>query len=202
MNHSLLEVHDLAISTPTGRVLAKNISFALHSGECLLVAGPNGVGKSTLLNVLVQGRGQSKGKLHRATERIAWIPQIQNIGCHLPLRLQDILDMAGTKREWQKVLEQTHLLSQNRLDAPWDTASGGERQRTLLARALVHDPEILFLDEPFNHLDTDGKRLVQNVLREFLADKTKSIIVVSHQMEPITHLNVPVKTLVLSETTV
>jgi len=74
------------------------------------------------------------------------------------------------------------------LDAPhlglaWNTASGGERKRTLLTRTLLQGPELLLLDEPMNHLDYASQERVKHALSAFLADhknKTRGIVLVSH----------------------
>ncbi|MEZ4749617.1 MAG: ATP-binding cassette domain-containing protein [Bdellovibrionota bacterium] len=175
----LIEASELAYATPEGRLLAKGISFQLNRGETLLIEGPNGAGKSTLLRVLVGQHRPLKGTLaHRLpASDIAYIPQLQNTEFHLPLCLGDLLptDDVDAICRWG-LLEATHL------KLAWNTASGGERKRALLTRALLQGCSVLILDEPFNHLDRDSKVQIQKALTEFIANADKALIVVSHEV--------------------
>ncbi|MCB0417179.1 MAG: ATP-binding cassette domain-containing protein [Bdellovibrionales bacterium] len=176
---AVLEVSELAYATPEGKLLGKGISFQLNQGETLLVEGPNGAGKSTLLKVLVGQHRPLKGTLthHLPTSQIAYIPQLQNTEFHLPLCLGDLLptsDLAAIA-DWG-------LLEASQLSLAWNTASGGERKRALLTRALLQKCTTLILDEPFNHLDRESKVQIQRALSRFISSGDKALIVVSHEV--------------------
>ncbi|MCB0403997.1 MAG: ATP-binding cassette domain-containing protein [Bdellovibrionales bacterium] len=177
----VLEVSELAYATQEGKLLAKGISFQLHLGETLLVGGANGAGKSTLLRVLVGQHRPLKGTLtHRLpASSIAYIPQLQNTEFHLPLCLGDLLPTTDIS-----AISEWGLLEPSQLALAWNTASGGERKRALLTRALLQHCSVLILDEPFNHLDRESKIQIQKALSRFIAAGDKSLIVVSHDVPP------------------
>jgi len=146
--------------------LTKPISFCLEAGNALHLRGPNGVGKSLLLKTILGEQNILSGELKNEFQRIAYLPQAQNRAIHLPFSLGEV---AG--------YNDTTLLS--KLDRAWNTASGGERQRALLARCLNKTADLYILDEPFNHLDQAARKLVkEKILR---LPKEAAILLVSHE---------------------
>lgn len=156
----------LAYGTPDGRRLAENLSFEVPAGHLGLVRGPNGCGKSTLLRVLLGLHPIVSGRVS-VDGRTAFLPQLENSELHLPFRLGDLAS-AGA------------LLDPSQLSLGWNTASGGERKRALLTRALAKNPKVLLLDEPMNHLDEKSRIAVLDVLRHTL-DAGAAAVMVCHQ---------------------
>ena len=115
-------------------------------------------------------------------ESVAYIPQLENTEVHLPLTLRDVLAISQKHLDWAKALS-FGLLNKEHLNRAWNTASGGERKRTLLTRALLQNPAILILDEPFNHLDEKSRDAMAQAMVNFLipTDSPRAIIMVSHQ---------------------
>lgn len=186
----LIEAQNLSYGRVRGgRILAENVTFNLPSGGLLLVTGPNGSGKSTLLRVL---QGQSpifSGKLKVNVRRseVGILPQMVNPGFHLPLTLGDVLQFSIHRRlgrgiDWDKVFSYG-LIDSTHLGLSWNTASGGERKRTLLTRILLQEPELLLLDEPMNHLDTDSCMRVEKVIAQYLNStptRKRGVVLISH----------------------
>jgi hypothetical protein len=94
------------------------------------------------------------------------------------LTLEDVICLSG---KTYTEAEGTPLLSADRLPLAWNQASGGERQRTLLVREILGAPELLYLDEPFNHLDESSKKMIRGFLIQLLQAKdAPAIVLVSH----------------------
>ena len=180
---SLVEAQDLSFGFGS-RTLVSGLSFTLNAQELLLVSGPNGVGKSSLLQVIL-GFAPAKisaGKLNLAvaSNEIAWIPQMENPEFHLPLTLRDVLDISVPGRLDESAVLELGLLRREHLRHSWNQASGGERKRTLITRALLHHPRLLLLDEPLNHLDLESRAIVTQGLSRYLASGKGAAIVDSH----------------------
>lgn len=182
---ALLEGTELAYATPSGVPLASGLTFELHPGQLLLITGPNGSGKSTLLKVLLRQFPLKRG-LVRCTvpaSRIALIPQLQNLEFHLPMTLRDVLEVSLPGKLDMDAISRIGLLTEKQLAVSWNTASGGERQRAMLTRALLQKPSLLFLDEPLNHLDQQSQKSLLDTLHRFVSvagGEPHGIVLVSH----------------------
>ncbi|ADM28406.1 ABC transporter related [Ignisphaera aggregans DSM 17230] len=205
----LLETRKLTIGY--GKPLVRDIELSLDRGELLLVMGPNGAGKTTLLKTLAGLLTPLDGHIYidgvevthnpKSVGRyIGYLPQLSLYNTSIfPItvyefvknayeiylksldirlskneivrRVAEVLDMVGIDRElWGKSI--------------WKL-SGGQRQRVLLARALVHDPLILLLDEPFSSIDPEGRKVFADMIIDLKRDKL--IILTCH--DPIILVN-------------
>ena len=104
---------------------------------------------------------------HVESKDIAYLPQLGNLNFHLPLTLADMLQEAVS----------SPLLTGLDLQKKWNTASGGERQKILFSATLVKRPQILFLDEPFNHVDKDASALLEKALSDYLKENPQSAMI-------------------------
>lgn len=200
MAELLIQAENFLLRPPGGEPLAKIPSLQLSAGEILWITGENGTGKTTLLHQLCEAPlpAAAAQTLTCAVPRAqrAFVPQTQNKSFHLPCTLDEVLRVSSQGRFaqpplWQDVIE-LGLLAAHHQDLEWNTASGGERQRTLLARALLSRPQLLFLDEPFNHLDRPAQKQVARALVDFLRrHPTAAIALVSHSDPAEELLEVP-----------
>ena len=159
--------------------ILKGVSLAAYPGELLCILGGNGTGKSTTLSILSDTRKPYRGKRAAATEKISALPQNpQMLLVHRNVR-EELLSVAEADRagEMAALCRLESLLDRH----PYDL-SGGEQQRTALAKVLLQDPDILLLDEPTKGLDNDFKELFASILRELTA-RGVCIILVSHDVE-------------------
>lgn len=173
----------------------RSVSFAVEEGSFLSVFGPNGAGKSTLLKILSHQTYPSSGevlysgmplkKLNDSFRRkfgvISHLPFVyENLSAMENLKfyasLYGVLD--GEERA-EYLLKKVDLYA--RRDDPVRTYSRGMLQRVSIARALVHDPEIIFLDEPYTGLDSIASKNLTSLLEEQLGGK-KTIIMVTHDL--------------------
>lgn len=180
----IFQADNLAYGTPDGRILQEKLNFSVSQGQLLLITGGNGCGKSTLLKILLGKLAPIKGNVQTSFSfsSVAYIPQLENTEIHLPLTLRDVLSISQPYLDWKEALS-FGLLNEDHLDHAWNTASGGERKRTLLTRALMKKPSILVLDEPFNHLDERSREAMAAAMVEFLFPENckRAIVMVSHQ---------------------
>ena len=177
-----IEGRALAYSTPDGRMLQKGLNFSIRGGQLFLIRGANGSGKSTLLKVLLKEWPVDRGTLQLDFDdrSLQYIPQLENTEIHFPLTLKDVLKISIPKVDDDDV-EELGLVRRSQLQSGWNTASGGERKRVLLTRALLSNPKVLVLDEPMNHLDKASRSAMIHAMGRFLKeDSRRSIIMVCH----------------------
>jgi len=179
---SILTLNDVSCATPDGRWLVSHLNIDLKKGEILIITGPNGTGKSTLLEVILQRRRCQTGtvELNLPPPAIHYLPQLQDSQTHMPFSLRDILRVSTSAAISDDDMAQPGLLSKSQLDLGWNGASGGERRRTLLTRTLLGNPELIVLDEPFNHLDDNSRETIVSALRHFVAMQNKCVILSTH----------------------
>ena len=141
-------------------VLFANVDFDIAAGDRVCLTGRNGAGKSTFLAILAGRREPDAGHLERSPSlTVALLPQV--LPASLAGRVCDIVaagfqgaggvEAEGWDRDWQvtRVLEEAGIEP----EYDFDSLSGGQKRRVLLARAMVGNPDLLLLDEPTNHLD-------------------------------------------------
>lgn len=178
-------------------VVLDHVSLDIQANDFLAVIGPNGGGKTTLLKVLLGLLRPWSGEVRYhlpsgdSRGRLGYVPQFSTFDKDFPLRIQDMVLMGRLGRRSllrpygredraaaDRVLERLGLRSVAR--AHVSEVSGGQLQRALIARALVADPAILFLDEPTASIDAESRV----TLRDLLEDLSRSIpiVVVTHDV--------------------
>jgi ABC-2 type transport system ATP-binding protein len=178
----------------------RGVSFTVSSGEILGYLGPNGSGKSTTFKIIVglldatAGHVQLDGRRvdDDATDfrrRLGYVPEEPHLYTHLTapeyLRLVGRLRGLASKPLETRIAAMLELLDLTASSgAVMASFSKGMRQRVLLAAALLHDPDLLVLDEPFSGLDVDAAFLLRALL-EALAERGKMILMSSHRMDLI-----------------
>lgn len=165
-----------------------SLSFSLEAGQCLMVRGPSGVGKSVLLRALADldhcdGTVALDGRDRMSMEAPAWRRQVGLVPAE-PGWWDDRLDVHF--RDWPAVQRQLPGLRLGDLDGArrLPTLSTGERQRLALLRALEVMPAVLLLDEPTSALDPAARLAVEQRVRRFL-DEGGHVLWVSHDDEQV-----------------
>lgn len=159
---ALLTLHDVSAGYD-GRVVVDSISLEVDRGTLLAIEGPNGSGKTTLLKVILGQLAPMRGHVIRARGiSVGYMPQLSNADLEFPISVRDVILMGMRQRRLfgpdaaarAKVEE---LIKFARLEAVADSnigeISGGQRQRAMLCRALMCDPDLLVLDEPVTYMD-------------------------------------------------
>lgn len=185
-----MKARDLVLHDPSGEKIVGPVSFSLQAGQCLVVRGPNGSGKTTLLRAIAGQHPHSTGELvHQVpVGDVGFLPQLANVRFHLPLTLRDVLAISCAKissSELDRHTREIGLLDIATLDRDWNSASGGERQRTLITRLLLGQPKLLVLDEPANHLDAGSKSALLHLLEKFVTERPdeRALVLVTHETE-------------------
>jgi heme exporter protein A len=190
----LLEARELTRSFGP-LVAVDGVSFALAPGEFLTIFGPNGAGKTTLLRLLGGGLHPSSGEVRIQGERLdpsetEWRRRIGVLSHqtflygHLTAaeNLRFYAALYGVKDVARRVsegLERVGLLQ--RASGAVRTFSRGMRQRLALARTLLHDPDIVLLDEPYTGLDAHAAAVLRDVLGA-LKDGRRTVVLVTHNL--------------------
>ncbi|RLG04732.1 MAG: metal ABC transporter ATP-binding protein [Thaumarchaeota archaeon] len=191
------------------KLALEDVSFKIPSPFYCAVMGPNGAGKTTLLKIMLGLLKPQSGwvKIYgydpikdakEVRELIGYVPQVVNIDQRIPITVEELVAMGALsktippriitreiKDEIRKVLD---LVEIDDPSALFTELSGGLRQRALIARALIKNPRLLLLDEPFSMLDFDMKCQIAELLYQ-LHEKFKiDIFLVAHELSPCIEL--------------
>ena len=178
--------------------VVNNVSFAIKPGEVLGYLGPNGAGKTTTIRMIAGLLEPTKGEIllngrdirtdiYAYKKRLGYVPEQSEIYPHLSA--YDYLVMVGRLRGLRerplkaKIIEFMKIFSLDQdMHGPISSYSKGMRQKVLITAALLHDPDILLLDEPLSGLDVTTGLIMRDLIRK-LAGENKIIIYSSHVLE-------------------
>lgn len=179
-----------------GLDILDDVSFTVQPGTVHCIVGPNGGGKTTLMKALL-GLIRFTGAIRLdgpANPVVGYAPQSIELDRHLPLTVLDVMAVMNQRRPAfagrapQRRLAQDAALERlgltSRRNRLFGQISGGERQRLLVAQALVPPPDLLLMDEPTSNMDAAGSRLVEDLARE-LAAGGATVIWVNHDWNQV-----------------
>ncbi|NLV75639.1 MAG: metal ABC transporter ATP-binding protein [Tissierellia bacterium] len=201
MKNYVVNVNDMTVVYHKKPVLW-DIDLQIPSGILMAIVGPNGAGKSTLIKAMlglvkpVTGKVTFWGESYESQrKRIGYVPQRGSVDWDFPTDVLDVVTM-GTygqlgwiKRPGEKerelaiqAIEKVDMLPfANRQISQ---LSGGQQQRVFLARALVQDADIYFMDEPFQGVDAKTEKAIIKLLEE-LKNRGKTVVVVHHDLQTV-----------------
>lgn len=170
-----------------GLTILDAVDLTLRREEIVTLIGPNGAGKSTLLKIALGLLTPDSGEVWRAPNvRIGYVPQKLSINPALPLTVRRFITLSAAAHCGDIANEVKNALIDTGIpfliDASVHTLSGGEWQRVLLARALLHKPTLLFLDEPAQGLDISGQDAIYALIRRIRDTTDCGILLVSHDL--------------------
>ena len=180
-----VEVDDLALALPNGEPLRHGVNFDVPPGQSLLIQGPTGTGKSTLLRAIAGLWPFGRGRIRLDPKRAFFLPQKSYIPLG-SLRAALLYPDAGVGVPEEKLVSVLKQVGLERFASELDKVdlwaqrlSGGEQQRLALARVLLAEPAIIFLDEATASLDEAGQEMLYRILRDLPWHPT--IISVGHR---------------------
>lgn len=201
-----IEINNLSFGFNPKELVLQNINFCENEGEIIAIHGENGTGKSTLLKLilgeLVAQTGEIKIlgqniKQMKDFSQIAYVPQLQSFdNITFPITCTEIVALnlyrqfgffkiprTKHKTEARRILIDMGLADY--LDTPYNELSGGFKQRTLIARAMINQPQLLILDEPTAGVDQVSKKNFLELIKRTNQEKNTTILIVTHEMDLI-----------------
>lgn len=166
------------------RWIIRHVDLAVERGALVYLIGANGAGKSTFARALLGLIEIDEGTVERAPSiEMGYVPQRLPVSPTLPLTLRRLVTLTGrfAEREIDVALAAVGL--QRLGDPPVTTLSGGELQRLLLARALIHRPQLLVLDEPDQGVDLAGAERFHELIGEIRRDLGCGVLLISHDLK-------------------
>ena len=194
---------DRATIEINGRNVLSDVSFAIRAGEFIGVLGPNGSGKTTLMRAILGLLTPSAGSLHvfgreprRGDRAIGYLPQVRTVLPDLRVRGLDFIASSLNGERWgvPSLAASDRRMIEATLDAvgarglslrPISDMSGGERQRLLLAQALIGAPKLLLLDEPLISLDQRHQEVAIDVVRKVCRESKTTVLFSAHELNQL-----------------
>jgi ABC-type Mn2+/Zn2+ transport system ATPase subunit len=179
------------------RVVLSDLSFSISEGDFLGMVGPNGAGKTTILRAILGTLKPLHGTItHTPNIRFGYVPQRDQVDYNFPLTVVDVVlmgryDRIGLGRRPGardrdlacKALEHVGIL--DLADQSLGLLSGGQKQRTLIARALVGEPNVLVLDEPTSGMDLVSTTQILGLVRQLHERNNLTVLMVSHALNEV-----------------
>ena len=182
------------------RVAVRDITGTFLRGSLTALVGPNGAGKSTLIKGLMGQLSPLRGTIRFApdvVDQMACLPQVGDLDKSFPVTVYDLVALGAWKRTgwWRRFGQAEHARVQKALETVGladfgrriiGTLSGGQLQRALFARLMMHDARVLILDEPFANLDPSSQYQLRGIIKNFPAGNQKTILISSHDLDHVT----------------
>lgn len=199
-----LNVENLCVKADN-RHLLENITFSVEEGRIVAIIGPNGAGKTTLIKAILGLIPYETGSVslfghplkHKNSHaRVGYVPQRLEFDRTFPLTVSELLHFTvppfyflpfHKKKEERKYIDRLlkTVGAQDLRDRGIGSLSGGELQRVMIAKAIVNEPGILFLDEPASGVDIEGQERFYDLVRRLNKEKGLTVILISHDLNVV-----------------
>jgi zinc/manganese transport system ATP-binding protein len=185
------------------RAVLSDVSFAIEAGEFIGVLGPNGAGKTTLMRAILGLVSPSGGSIRvfgrnpqRGSPDIGYLPQLRTVLPDLRIRGRDFIASSLHGERWglpspggfdRGAIDETldAVGARDLAARPLSDMSGGERQRLLLAQALIGQPKLLLLDEPLISLDARHQEVAIEVVRKVCRERKITVLFSAHELNQL-----------------
>ena len=201
MNDVILRAEKLSFSyDPHEGEILKDISFTLKKGDSLGVLGPNGGGKSTLMKIVAGLLKPTSGELFFDEQALSsyksypyslfsYVPQSSELNTTMPVKVQEFLEFSTSLYKIKNPDLIDDLLNlvgiTHKKETLLSKLSGGEKQRVLIARAMIKKPKLLLLDEPTKGLDSNGQDQLLSLIETIKKRDQTAIMIVDHNINQI-----------------
>ncbi len=200
-----LNVENLCVKADD-RHLIENITFSVEEGKIVAIIGPNGAGKTTLIKAILGLIPYETGSVHlfgrpfrlkSSYIRVGYVPQQLEFDRTFPLTVSELLRFSvpplyllpflKKKREEREYIgrQLKTVGAQDLRDRTVGSLSGGELQRVMIAKAIVNEPRILFLDEPASGVDIEGQERFYDLVKRLNKERGLTVILISHDLNVV-----------------
>lgn len=196
-----LDVENLCVKINNYHLI-ENISFSIEEGSIVAIIGPNGAGKTTLIKAILGLIPFATGsvllfgqpfKYNHSHIKVGYVPQRLEFDKTFPLTVSELLSFTvppiysfpfyKRKKEKEYIDKLLEIVGvQDLANRSIGSLSGGELQRVMIAKAIVNNPEILFLDEPASGVDIEGQERFYDLIRRLNREKGITVILISHDL--------------------
>tara|TARA_Y100000389_G_C17468698_1_gene528203 strand:- start:4060 stop:4773 length:714 start_codon:yes stop_codon:yes gene_type:complete len=180
--NNLISLENINLNFADQNIL-KNINLEIRKGDFITIIGPNGAGKSSLIKIIIGSVKNDYGKIVRNKNlKIGYVPQKIDINQTIPINAKYFLQLNQKIKPklFDKILRDLKI--ENFLETQLNNLSGGQRQKILLAKALLSEPNLLILDEPAQNLDISGQLEFYNYIKNLHQEQKTSILMISHDL--------------------
>ncbi len=200
MSEVILRADKISFSYDGHEPVLKDISFSLKKGESLGVLGPNGGGKSTLMKIIAGLLKPASGEIYfneiplssmnsYPYHMLSYVAQSSELNTIMPVKVSEFLDFSMSLHKIKNPKLSDELLNMvgisHKKDSLLSKLSGGEKQRVLIARAMIQNPRILLLDEPTKGLDSNGQDQLLSLLETIKKKDQTAVMIVDHNINQI-----------------
>jgi len=179
----MIEIKDLSKSYKGEKIL-ENVSMTIEDGATLMLCGASGRGKTTLLRIIMGLERPDSGELIGVPERISAVFQEDRLPGELTPVVCVKMTSDASRSEICAHLAEVGLAGHE--NKRMKELSGGMKRRVAIVRAMLHESELIIMDEPFNGLDAETKKLVSDYIKKHRGGRT--LILVSHTPGDAEHL--------------
>ena len=180
--NNLISLENINLNFADQNIL-KNINLEIKKGDFITIIGPNGAGKSSLIKIIIGSVKNDYGKIVRNKNlKIGYVPQKIDINQTIPINAKYFLQLNQKIKPklFDKILRDLKI--ENFLETQLNNLSGGQRQKILLAKALLSEPNLLILDEPAQNLDISGQLEFYHYIKNLHQEQKTSILMISHDL--------------------
>lgn len=190
MSNALVKVEDASFGyNRNGNAIVKGVGFAANSGDFIVLRGPNGCGKSTIIKGMLGVAYTLRGSVTWEIDKfnVGYVPQETTISNGIPYTVFDVVycsingPLKLAREKSISALAAVEMDSKEHIR--FGDLSGGQKRRVLFARALVRNPRAMILDEPTANVDQHTEKVIERLIEDIISKNEAAVIAVAHAVD-------------------